>query len=104
MDDRITFVKASEGTELSFVASWSATNSKALLIQYPMDTDINKLYAVANKIEAKYIHLAAFWSHPSEGDNNTEVPCVIVQDKQELTDLRKQVGYEAEDSKDNKDE
>jgi len=50
------------------------------------------------------LHLAAFWSHPDHKDNNTPKPCVIVQDKQELTDLRKQIGYEAEDSKDNKDE
>jgi len=103
MDDRITFVKATEGTELSFVAGWCATNSKALLIQYPMDTSIEKLYAVTEKIEAKYLHLAAFWSHPTEGDQNTEIPCVIVQDKKELTDLRKQIGYE-ETSQDNRDE
>ena len=46
------------------------------------------------KIESKYLHLAAFWSHPDEKENNTPTPCVIVQDKQQLTDLRKQIKKE----------
>ena len=104
MDGRITHVMASKGTELSFVASWCATSSKALVMQYPDNTDVDTLYATACRIEDKYPHLEAFWSHPQHKDNNTPKPCVIVQDKDELTDLRKQIGYEAEDSKDNKDE
>ena len=104
MDNRITHVQAVEGTELSFVASWCATDSKALLIQYPKTTDVDTLYAIACKIEDKYPHIEAFWSHPECKDNNTPVPAVICQDKDELTDLRKQIGYEAETSKDNKDE
>ncbi len=104
MDGRITHVMASKGTALTFVASWCATDSKALVIQYPKTTDTNTLYATACKIEDKYPHLEAFWSHPECKDNSTPVPALIIQDKDELTDLRKQIGYEQEDSKDNKDE
>ena len=103
MDGRITHVNASSGTALTFVASWCATDSKALLLEYPARTSVDTLYAITEKIEGKYPHLAAFWSHPDHKDNNTPKPCVIVQDLDELTDLRKQVGYE-ETSKDNKDE
>ena len=103
MDGRITHVRATPGTELTFVASWCATDSKALLFEYPANTDVDTLYAITEKIEAKYLHLAAFWSHPDHKDNNTPKPCVIVQDKGELTDLRKQIGYE-ETSQDNRDE
>ena len=104
MDGRITHVRATPGTELTFVASWCATDSKALLFEYPTNTDVDTLYAITEKIEAKYLHLAAFWSHPDHKDNNTPKPCVIVQDKGELTDLRKQIGYEEETSQDNRDE
>ena len=48
MDNRITHVQAVKGTELSFVASWCATDSKALLIQYPKTTDVDTLYALAS--------------------------------------------------------
>lgn len=102
MDKRITHIRGARGTELAFVASWCSTTSKALLIEYEDDTSIDTLYAVTEQIEGRYPHLAAFWSHPDHKDNNTPKPCVIVQDKDELTDLRKQIGYE--ESKDNRDE
>ena len=95
MQDKILHVKVgTPGTELSFVASFSATNHKALLLEYNEGTTIDTLLSVVDKIESKYLHLAAFWSHPDEKENNTPTPCVIVQDKQELTDLRKQIGFD----------
>ena len=103
MDGRITHIRGAKGTELTFVASWCATDSKALLIEYDEKTDVDTLYAVTEEIEGRYPHLAAFWSHPDHKQNNTIRPCVICQDKDELTDLRKQIGYE-EESKDNRDE
>jgi len=97
MQDKILHVKVgTPGTELSFVASFSATNHKALLLEYNEGTTIDTLLSIVDKIESKYLHLAAFWSHPDEKENNTPTPCVIVQDKQELTDLRKTIGFEDE--------
>ena len=61
-----------------------------------MDTDIDYLYSVTEQIEAKYPELIAFWSHPDEKDNNTPTPCVIVQSRELLTDLRKKIGYKDE--------
>tara|TARA_R110000796_G_C14542598_1_gene433063 strand:- start:1689 stop:2138 length:450 start_codon:yes stop_codon:yes gene_type:complete len=94
MQDKILHAKVGKpGTELTFVAGFCASNHKALLLEYNEGTTIDTLLTVVDKIESKYLHLAAFWSHPDEKENNTPTPCVIVQDKQELTDLRKQIGY-----------
>ena len=95
MQDKILHVKVGvTGTELTWVASFSATNHKALLLEYNEGTSIDTLLSIVEKIESKYLHLVAFWSHPDEKENNTPTPCVIVQDKQELTDLRKKIGFE----------
>jgi len=95
MQDKILHVKAGKpGNDLTWVASFTATNCEALLMEYNEGTSIDTLLAIVEKIENKYIHLAAFWSHPDEKENNTPTPCVIVQDKQQLTDLRKKIGFE----------
>ena len=97
MQDKILHAKVgSPGTELTYVASFCATEYKALLLEYNEGTAIDTLLTVVDKIESKYLHLEAFWSHPDEKENNTPTPCVIVQDKQELTDLRKQIGFKDE--------
>ena len=97
MQDKILHAKVgAPGTELTYVASFCATEYKALLLEYHEGTSIDTLLTVVDKIESKYLHLAAFWSHPDEKENNTPTPCVIVQDKQELTDLRKQIGFKDE--------
>ena len=97
MQDKILHVKTGKpGNELTWVASFTATNNEALLLEYDEGTSIDTLLSVVEKIESKYLHLAAFWSHPDEKDNNTPTPCVIVQDKQTLTDLRKKIGFENE--------
>ena len=97
MQDKILHVKTgSPGSELTWVASFCASTHEALLLEYNEDTSIDTLLSIVDKIEDKYLHLAAFWSHPSEKENNTPTPCVIVQDKQQLTDLRKKIGFEDE--------
>lgn len=97
MQGKILHVKTGKpGNELTWVASFCATANEALLLEYDEHTSIDTLLSVVEKIESKYLHLAAFWSHPDEKDNNTPTPCVIVQDKQQLTDLRKKIGFEDE--------
>jgi len=97
MQDKILHAKVGKpGTELTFVAGFCASEHEALLLEYNEGTSIDTLLSVVEKIESKYLHLAAFWSHPDEKENNTPTPCVIVQDKQQLTDLRKQIGFEDE--------
>lgn len=95
MQDKILHVKTGDpGNELTWVATFCASQHEALLLEYNEGTSIDTLLSVVEKIEDKYLHLAAFWSHPDEKDNNTPTPCVIVQDKQQLTDLRKKIGFE----------
>ena len=95
MQDKILHTKVgTPGTELTWVAGFCASQHEALLLEYNEGTSIDTLLSVVEKIESKYLHLAAFWSHPDEKDNNTPTPCVIVQDKQQLTDLRKKIGFE----------
>ena len=95
MQDKILHVKTGDpGNELTWVATFCASQHEALLLEYNEGTSIDTLLSVVEKIESKYLHLAAFWSHPDEKDNNTPTPCVIVQDKQQLTDLRKKIGFE----------
>lgn len=95
MQDKILHVKTHmPGNELTWVATFCASENEALLLEYDEGTSIDTLLAMVEKIESKYLHLAAFWSHPDEKDNNTPTPCVIVQDKQQLTDLRKKIGFE----------
>ena len=97
MQDKILHVKTGDtGNELTWVATFCASENEALLLEYNEGTTIDTLLSVVEKIEDKYLHLAAFWSHPDEKDNNTPTPCVIVQDKQQLTDLRKKIGFENE--------
>lgn len=94
MTDKILHVKCNKGCEMAFAGAFKASElHEAAMFEYDMDTDIDYLYKITEQIEAKYPELIAFWSHPSEGDQNTEVPVVIVQDRALLTDLRKKVGY-----------
>tara|TARA_R100001460_G_scaffold103669_1_gene148983 strand:- start:204 stop:500 length:297 start_codon:yes stop_codon:yes gene_type:complete len=84
-------------TEMTWVACFNGSkNHEALLIEYSHKTSIDHLLSVVDKIESKYKELIAFWSHPDEKENNTPKPCVIVQDRQLLTDLRKKIGFEDE--------
>jgi len=86
-----------EPTELTWTSCFlGSPKHEALLFEYPHETTIDMLLSVVNKIEEKHKELIAFWSHPSEGDQNTEVPVVIVQDRKLLTDLRKKIGFEDE--------
>ena len=78
----------------TWVASFSASQHEALLLEYEEETSIDTLLSLVEKIEEKYLHLVAFWSHPDEKDLNTEVPVVVVQDRQQLTDLRKKIGFD----------
>ena len=95
MEDKILHVKTgAPGNELTWVATFCASENEALLLEYNEGTSIDTLLSVVEKIESKYLHLAAFWSHPDEKENNTPTPCVIAQDKQQLTDLRKKIGFE----------
>ena len=101
MENKILHIKEPNGCELNWCAAFTGTPEpgkehlahEAILFEYNNKASVDMLYAITERIEAKYKQLIAFWSHPIEGDNNTPKPCVIVQDKQMLTDLRKQVGY-----------
>lgn len=93
MKDKILHIKHPYKQEMTWVACFRRSKHEALLFEYKDDITVDALYAITEQIEAKYPDVIAFWSHPTEGDQNTPVPCVIVQDRQELTDLRKKVGY-----------
>lgn len=97
MEDKILHITVGdEPTELTWCACFDSTEYEAMLFEYPHETTIDMLMCVVEKIEEKHKGLIAFWSHPDEKQNNTPKPCVIVQDRSTLTDLRKQVGYEDE--------
>ena len=93
MENKILHVVDPRGCELTFCACFRGSKHEALLFEYNNNTSVDTLFAVTEQIEAVYGDLIAFWSHPIEGDQNTPIPCVIVQDKAQLTDLRKKVGY-----------
>ena len=96
MENKILHLKDPNGCELTWCACFKASPHEAILFEYDMNTSVDKLYEVTEKIEKKYPELIAFWSHPEEKQNNTPKPCVIVQDRSTLTDLRKQIGFEDE--------
>lgn len=97
MQDKILHVEtASKGCEMTWACAFRASKHEALLITYEDVVDVDYLYNITERIEEKYKELIAFWSHPIEGDNNTPKPCVIVQDREQLTDLRKKIGFENE--------
>ena len=93
MDNKILHVKEPDGCELIWCACFTASTHEALLFEYNKNTSVDTLFAITEVIEQKYPQLIAFWSHPIEKDQNTPVPCCIVQDRATLTDLRKKVGY-----------
>jgi len=97
MQDKILHITVDKtSTEMTWVACFNGSHHEALLIEYPHKTTIDHLLSVVDKIESKYKGLIAFWSHPDEKENNTPKPCVIVQDRELLTDLRKKIGFEDE--------
>ena len=96
MQDKILHVTTGGGCELIWCSCFTASKHEALLFEYPHETCIKMLNKHVRRIEKRYPELIAFWSHPSEGDQNTEVPVVIVQDRKLLTDLRKKIGFEDE--------
>lgn len=93
MENKILHVTYPRDCELTWCACFRSSKHEALLFEYNESTTIDELYAVTEKIEQKYKELIAFWSHPDEKENNTPKPCVIVQDRATLTDLRKKTGY-----------
>ena len=95
MENKILHIKYPQGCELTWCACFRFSKHEALLFEYE-DLSVEQLLVIVDKIEAKYPDLVAFYSHPIEEDNNTEVPCVICQDKYTLTDLRKKIGFENE--------
>ena len=97
MQDKILHITVGdEPTEMTWVSCFKGSNHEALLFEYPHETTIDMLLSVVDKIEQKHKDLIAFWSHPDEKEDNTPKPCVIVQDRQLLTDLRKKIGFEDE--------
>ena len=97
MQDKILHITVDNTpTELTWTSLFLASNYEAILFEYPDNTSIDFLLGITEKIEEKHKGLIAFWSHPDEKDNNTPKPCVIVQDRQMLTDLRKKIGFEDE--------
>ena len=94
MDNKILHVKDPNSCELTWCACFTASTHEALLFEYNNNTSVDTLYDITEVIDAKYPQLISFWSHPIEGENNTKIPCVIVQDKGTLTDLRKKMGFE----------
>ena len=97
MQDKILHITVGDvPTEMTWVSCFNGSDYEALLFEYPHETTIDMLLSVVDKIEQKHKDLIAFWSHPDEKDNNTPKPCVIVQDRQLLTDLRKKIGFEDE--------
>ena len=96
MQDKILHVTTGGGCELTWCSCFTASKHEALLFEYPHETSIDTLLSITERIEQKHKELIAFWSHPNEKDNNTPKPCVIVQDRELLTDLRKKIGFEDE--------
>ena len=97
MQDKILHITVGDvPAELTWTSVFLASNYEALLFEYPLETDVEFLLDIVNKIEQKHKELIAFWSHPDEKDDNTPKPCVIVQDRELLTDLRKKIGFEDE--------
>lgn len=95
--NKILHIKHTSTCELTWCAAFiGAKHHEAILFEYAKEKSVDELFAITEVIEEKYPQLIAFWSHPIEKDNNTPVPCVIVQDRSTLTDLRKQVGFEHE--------
>lgn len=95
--NKILHIKHTSACELTWCAAFiAAKHHEAILFEYAREKSVDELFAITEVIEEKYPQLIAFWSHPIEKDNNTPVPCVIVQDRSTLTDLRKQVGYDHE--------
>ena len=101
MESRILHIKEPNGCELTWCAAFTGNpepgkehkKHEAILFEYNKNTSVDTLFAITEVIEQKYPQLIAFWSHPIEKDQNTPVPCCIVQDRATLTDLRKKVGY-----------
>ena len=95
MENKILHIQHTQGCELTWCACFRASEHEALLFEYK-DLSVDQLLVIVDKIESKYADLEAFYSHPIEEDNNTPTPCVIVQNKQTLTDLRKKIGFDHE--------
>ena len=69
-----------------------ATKFEAFVYTYK-DLSPSQLEKLADKMNSKYTHSEFLWSHPDEGGDSTHVPCLIQQDRDKLTQLRKSIGY-----------
>ncbi len=81
-----------EGNLNTIAATFRQSKMEAFV--YVMkDKTAKQLSDMCDVLNNKHKHSEWLWSHPDEGGDSTHVPCLIQQDRQKLTKLRKAIGY-----------
>jgi hypothetical protein len=69
------------------------TKFEAFVFVYK-DKTAKQLEQLADTMNNMYEHSEFLWSHPLEGGDSTDVPCIIQQDREKLTMIRESIGYD----------
>jgi len=93
MKDTILFIDYSDVTINTWQLFLDATEYEAFVYKCPGKSS-KWLNAKADEMNAKYKKHEWLWSHPEHGGDSTPIPVLIQQDRETLTKLREQVGYE----------
>jgi hypothetical protein len=93
--DKILVLDAHVNCMNTWSTIFKASNYEAFVYKFPR-AKAQWLINKCEELNASQEHSEWLWSHPDEdsGDNtSTHIPVLIQQDREQLTDLRKKVGY-----------
>ena len=99
MNDKILLLDYDTKVLDTFISAFRASSYEAMVITCEGKTSkwLEQLCDAKNALNGE---LEWLWSHPEHKYNSTPVPCIILQDRSLLTDLRTKTGY-YEDEQDN---
>ena len=90
--DKILVWENSQKCLNTIAVLFPATKFEAFVYVYK-DMTANQLDKLADKMNNRHTHSEFLWSHPDEGGDSTQYPCIIQQDKVKLETIRENIGY-----------
>lgn len=90
--DKILVVQTPENCMKTWSSVFRASKYEACVYTFP-EASVSWLTNKCDQLNASQNVSEWLWSHPSEGGDSTHIPCLIEQDRAQLTELRSKIGY-----------
>ena len=90
--DKILVWESSEKCLNTIAYTFRGTSFEAFVFVLK-DKTSKQLDELCNAMNKTHKDSEFLWSHPIEGGDSTHVPCIIQQDRVQLTTIRENIGY-----------